>query len=159
MKKITGEELKQKALKRQINKLLKESSHIEGSKTDKIKGRIAELKTEVTLAKQQAKEAAKLNQIKSKTSTITAKDTSAEKAKQMAQKEEVALMNMVLRKHKEITGKMLDEVKAKELVAKWDKEILFAGSKRKQNKPNTPCLLYTSPSPRDRQKSRMPSSA
>ena len=25
--------------------------------------------------------------------------------------------------------------------------------------PNTPCLLYTSPSPRDRQKSRMPSSA
>ena len=24
---------------------------------------------------------------------------------------------------------------------------------------NTPCLLYTSPSPRDRQKSRMPSSA
>ena len=27
------------------------------------------------------------------------------------------------------------------------------------NGPNTPCLLYTSPSPRDRQKSRMPSSA
>ena len=26
-------------------------------------------------------------------------------------------------------------------------------------RPNTPCLLYTSPSPRDRQKSRMPSSA
>ena len=25
--------------------------------------------------------------------------------------------------------------------------------------PNRPCLLYTSPSPRDRQKSRMPSSA
>ena len=25
--------------------------------------------------------------------------------------------------------------------------------------PNSPCLLYTSPSPRDRQKSRMPSSA
>ena len=25
--------------------------------------------------------------------------------------------------------------------------------------PETPCLLYTSPSPRDRQKSRMPSSA
>ena len=25
--------------------------------------------------------------------------------------------------------------------------------------PNKPCLLYTSPSPRDRQKSRMPSSA
>ena len=29
---------------------------------------------------------------------------------------------------------------------------------QKQN-PHTPCLLYTSPSPRDRQKSRMPSSA
>ena len=32
---------------------------------------------------------------------------------------------------------------------------------RAQEDPNTPntCLLYTSPSPRDRQKSRMPSSA
>ena len=27
------------------------------------------------------------------------------------------------------------------------------------NRDNQPCLLYTSPSPRDRQKSRMPSSA
>ena len=26
-------------------------------------------------------------------------------------------------------------------------------------RPNTPCLLYTSPSPRDRTRSRMPSSA
>ena len=32
-------------------------------------------------------------------------------------------------------------------------------SRDKHNPPNTPCLLYTSPSPRDRQKSRMPSSA
>ena len=38
-------------------------------------------------------------------------------------------------------------------------------SKKKQNDPNTPnnlsrnCLLYTSPSPRDRTRSRMPSSA
>ena len=31
-------------------------------------------------------------------------------------------------------------------------------SKKKQNDPNT-CLLYTSPSPRDRTRSRMPSSA
>ena len=33
--------------------------------------------------------------------------------------------------------------------------------KEESNTPNTPntCLLYTSPSPRDRQKSRMPSSA
>ena len=29
----------------------------------------------------------------------------------------------------------------------------------KNNRPVTTCLLYTSPSPRDRQKSRMPSSA
>ena len=28
-----------------------------------------------------------------------------------------------------------------------------------QQEPNTPCLLYTSPSPRDRTRSRMPSSA
>ena len=33
-----------------------------------------------------------------------------------------------------------------------------SGSKRKYPKC-VPCLLYTSPSPRDRQKSRMPSSA
>ena len=40
------------------------------------------------------------------------------------------------------------------LVIKADKNELF------RPKPNTPnCLLYTSPSPRDRQKSRMPSSA
>ena len=31
--------------------------------------------------------------------------------------------------------------------------------KKQKDTPNTPCLLYTSPSPRDRQKSRMPSSA
>ena len=38
-------------------------------------------------------------------------------------------------------------------VYEWQKEVIFfLGS-------NTPCLLYTSPSPRDRQKSRMPSSA
>ena len=30
---------------------------------------------------------------------------------------------------------------------------------RHPNRPHTLCLLYTSPSPRDRQKSRMPSSA
>ena len=32
-------------------------------------------------------------------------------------------------------------------------------SMRKHNRDATICLLYTSPSPRDRQKSRMPSSA
>ena len=42
-----------------------------------------------------------------------------------------------------------------------DLESTFVKSldKLQQTRPNTPCLLYTSPSPRDRQKSRMPSSA
>ena len=62
-------------------------------------------------------------------STKKTKATGVDKRRQ----EEVALMNMVLRKHKEITGEMLNEVKARQLVAKWDKEILFTGSKRKQN--------------------------
>ena len=42
------------------------------------------------------------------------------------------------------------------------KELLKNGWIHKQELPKTliiPCLLYTSPSPRDRQKSRMPSSA
>ena len=39
------------------------------------------------------------------------------------------------------------------------KEVLREiNDKKDPNTPNT-CLLYTSPSPRDRQKSRMPSSA
>ena len=39
-----------------------------------------------------------------------------------------------------------------------DGEILVGASAKRQAVTN-PCLLYTSPSPRDRQKSRMPSSA
>ena len=39
-------------------------------------------------------------------------------------------------------------------VRKWFKKLDLP----KKNEPE-PCLLYTSPSPRDRQKSRMPSSA
>ena len=39
---------------------------------------------------------------------------------------------------------------AKRLGAKWDPSV---------RRWYCPCLLYTSPSPRDRQKSRMPSSA
>ena len=40
-------------------------------------------------------------------------------------------------------------------------DIVFSGSQETLNKTENaqPCLLYTSPSPRDRQKSRMPSSA
>ena len=37
--------------------------------------------------------------------------------------------------------------------------IDFSGGTAMQLKFTKPCLLYTSPSPRDRQKSRMPSSA
>ena len=42
-----------------------------------------------------------------------------------------------------------------------NKTIAFSPISKSQDYPNTPntCLLYTSPSPRDRQKSRMPSSA
>ena len=36
---------------------------------------------------------------------------------------------------------------------------VITDSIRVKNNCNYPCLLYTSPSPRDRQKSRMPSSA
>ena len=47
--------------------------------------------------------------------------------------------------------------------AKLDAEILMAKTLKKDRKyiilNNKDCLLYTSPSPRDRQKSRMPSSA
>ena len=38
------------------------------------------------------------------------------------------------------------------------RDITGLGRTKRPNTPNT-CLLYTSPSPRDRQKSRMPSSA
>ena len=38
-------------------------------------------------------------------------------------------------------------------------EAGFVDSEMKKSDKGGPCLLYTSPSPRDRQKSRMPSSA
>ena len=53
----------------------------------------------------------------------------------------------------EIKVKALDDVEQKS-TAEVEEELL-----EKHEDPNTPCLLYTSPSPRDRQKSRMPSSA
>ena len=49
-----------------------------------------------------------------------------------------------------------------ELPANAQGIVLFAhgsGSSRHSPRNNYVCLLYTSPSPRDRQKSRMPSSA
>ena len=38
-------------------------------------------------------------------------------------------------------------------------ELLYVGKAKNLRKRLSSCLLYTSPSPRDRQKSRMPSSA
>ena len=62
--------------------------------------------------------------------------------------------------------KLLDALKEKALVldcappkSDRDKSSFVLGEFRAQNKRIEPCLLYTSPSPRDRQKSRMPSSA
>ena len=40
-----------------------------------------------------------------------------------------------------------------------DEFVLFALAQEYGKTGDYPCLLYTSPSPRDRQKSRMPSSA
>ena len=37
--------------------------------------------------------------------------------------------------------------------------LLVRAARDNPGQPDDPCLLYTSPSPRDRQKSRMPSSA
>ena len=45
-----------------------------------------------------------------------------------------------------------------EFAAILDRNI-FKAERRPPPPPPPPCLLYTSPSPRDRQKSRMPSSA
>ena len=49
----------------------------------------------------------------------------------------------------------------KQLVGKISKEnsLFFGGADNKKMHKHNICLLYTSPSPRDRQKSRMPSSA
>ena len=53
-----------------------------------------------------------------------------------------------------------DELAIKKAANRYE-EIVKETGELKQQTPNTPntCLLYTSPSPRDRQKSRMPSSA
>ena len=55
---------------------------------------------------------------------------------------------------KPLTAKIEDAVALENLVIK--NKIIFALT---HNYSGYPCLLYTSPSPRDRQKSRMPSSA
>ena len=61
-----------------------------------------------------------------------------------------------------------EDVQGRELLAHWMKQLGMqvrvdaAGNligRLEGLDPHRPCLLYTSPSPRDRQKSRMPSSA
>ena len=54
-------------------------------------------------------------------------------------------------------GSSLDSVEASEVA----KELTWISQNKQEaiNKASKGCLLYTSPSPRDRQKSRMPSSA
>ena len=42
---------------------------------------------------------------------------------------------------------------------KFSAQRTFSGSNKPESSESYICLLYTSPSPRDRQKSRMPSSA
>ena len=48
---------------------------------------------------------------------------------------------------------------SKSVAVPEDIAVLRNGVRQKPTPPNTPCLLYTSPSPRDRTRSRMPSSA
>ena len=53
----------------------------------------------------------------------------------------------------------IDQHNSAKLIARNDKVILSYFPAPFHIEPNKHCLLYTSPSPRDRQKSRMPSSA
>ena len=48
---------------------------------------------------------------------------------------------------------------AMEIIEEIQNSIDHSGELEETSYSNTTCLLYTSPSPRDRQKSRMPSSA
>ena len=54
---------------------------------------------------------------------------------------------------------MREQVQQSRQVASEHSDCDPMGAVVLKTQPNTPCLLYTSPSPRDRQKSRMPSSA
>ena len=66
-----------------------------------------------------------------------------------------------IRRKKEREGKNYKPAKTEKEGRPSQEELKKAQSdKPSKNDPRrTPCLLYTSPSPRDRQKSRMPSSA
>ena len=54
--------------------------------------------------------------------------------------------------------KFVSNLKVRRITVAEDLDPIFISEDFYKGKPN-PCLLYTSPSPRDRQKSRMPSSA
>ena len=60
-----------------------------------------------------------------------------------------------------VTSALLDRIEEREpMVEAWeylDPDAVLAAARKLDGLPS--CLLYTSPSPRDRQKSRMPSSA
>ena len=51
------------------------------------------------------------------------------------------------------------DMAARETFIKGNLRLVLSVIQRFSNSNENPCLLYTSPSPRDRQKSRMPSSA
>ena len=56
------------------------------------------------------------------------------------------------------TAKKLGATYADARIGRYLNQFVFTREKKVQNTVNT-CLLYTSPSPRDRTRSRMPSSA
>ena len=66
-----------------------------------------------------------------------------------------------LNEHLSQTNTALADFRARQQLAEQQAIQQQQYLQQQQQQPNTPntCLLYTSPSPRDRQKSRMPSSA
>ena len=59
----------------------------------------------------------------------------------------------------ELVGEVLLEKAIKRKLNKPRKQVKFTWEGLKNTIPKHTCLLYTSPSPRDRTRSRMPSSA
>ena len=87
------------------------------------------------------------------TQTITNSELDKKKKdviKVLSQKEDV------IPSDKKITKLALDQLITEKLVLEY---ALMQGININDERLNNVCLLYTSPSPRDRQKSRMPSSA
>ena len=70
---------------------------------------------------------------------------------------EVVRVRIGWREHLLAVGSLLSEANSKSLV--WGAGFISQDSKLKTMPERITCLLYTSPSPRDRTRSRMPSSA